>query len=68
MTRGQEFRLKREQLGLSQTELARKMGMLPQAINRIENGERDPTNIHMAFIDALCECYKRSNGYADVNE
>lgn len=45
----QEFKDIRTQLGLTQAELGKIMGMTQQAIHLIE-GKRSPTSIHEAFI------------------
>jgi DNA-binding transcriptional regulator YiaG len=45
-----EFAAIRRQLGLSQVELARIMGIGNGEISRIETGERKPTRLHAAFI------------------
>ena len=39
-----EFRSLRLQLGLTQTELANRLGMTQPMVSRIERGEREPTN------------------------
>ena len=45
-----EFRQSRLRLGLRQLELADIMGMTPQAVSRIECGDREPTRQHAAFL------------------
>ena len=45
-----EFREARLRLGLRQLELADIMGMTPQAVSRIECGDREPTRQHAAFL------------------
>ena len=49
----QEFKTIRQQLGLTQAELAETMGMTQQAVSRIERGERQPTKQQWAFIAHL---------------
>lgn len=44
-----EFRQLRDQLGLSQAELGRLMGLAAREISRIEN-DRQPTRVQAAFI------------------
>lgn len=46
----QQFRTIRQHLGLTQAELAETMGMTPQAVSRIERGERQPTKSMAAFL------------------
>jgi len=46
----QEFKAIREQIGLTPTELGRLMAMTYHEIHRIENGVRQPTAKHAAFI------------------
>lgn len=53
---GAELREARLRLGLSQTELARVMGMPQPSLARLETGERRITNIHAAFVRHLLEC------------
>ena len=48
-----EFKQIRQQLGLTQAELAETMGMTQQAVSRIERGERQPTKQQWAFIAHL---------------
>ena len=45
-----EFRTLRLQLGLTQAELGKIMGMRPQEISRIESVRATPTKIQAAFI------------------
>ncbi len=45
------MREKRKELGLSQAELAKKIGVSRQTINMIENGEYNPT---LALCIKLC--------------
>jgi hypothetical protein len=45
-----EFAAVLQELGLSQTDLGGHMGMTRQAVNRIVNGERQPTKMMGAFI------------------
>jgi transcriptional regulator with XRE-family HTH domain len=53
---GEEFKNIRIELGLTQGQLGKRMGMsltkkgYCPAISRIETGEREPTNIHAAFL------------------
>lgn len=51
----QEFKTIRQQLGLTQAELAETMGMTPQAVSRIERGERQPTLQQAEFINHIKE-------------
>ena len=44
-----EFRTVRDQLGLSQSELGRLMGLTAREISRIET-DRQPTRVQAAFI------------------
>lgn len=53
-----EFRAIREDLGLTQTELADWLGMNQPHISRIERGEREPTNQQGAAILLLRELLK----------
>lgn len=47
----QEFKVIRNELGLSQSQLASIMGLAgKQAVSAIESGRRMPTKIHAAFI------------------
>ena len=48
-----DFRNKRIGLGLTQEELALKMGMYQSGISRIERGDREPTKVQKAFINSL---------------
>lgn len=50
-----EFRGIRRHLGLSQTELAARLGMTQPMVSRIERGEREPTNQQGAAILLLQE-------------
>ena len=51
----EEFRAIRRQLGLSQTELADRLGMTQPMVSRIERGDREPTNQQWAAIMLLRE-------------
>ena len=46
----EDFRQARLRLGLRQRVLGVLMGMMPQSINKIERGRREPTGIQAAFI------------------
>ena len=50
-----EFRAIRRQLGMSQTELAARLGMTQPMVSRIERGDREPTNQQAAAITLLRE-------------
>ena len=50
-----EFRAIRQALGLTQTELADRLGMTQPMVSRIERGEREPTNQQGAAILLLQE-------------
>ena len=50
-----EFRAIRQALGLTQTELADRLGMTQPMVSRIERGEREPTNQQGAAIMLLRE-------------
>lgn len=56
MTTGERIKAQREALGISQDELARKLGYQSRSsINKIESGERDlPQSKIKAIADALC--------------
>ena len=54
----QQFRSLRKALGLTQTELADRLGMTQPMISRIERGEREPTNQQGAAIMLLRELLK----------
>lgn len=51
----EEFRAIRQSLGLTQTELADRLGMTQPMVSRIERGEREPTNQQGAAITLLRE-------------
>ena len=55
-----EFRAIRQALGLTQTELAAKLGMTQPMVSRIERGEREPTNQQGAAILLLAELMKKN--------
>ena len=57
-----EFRATRQALGLSQTELADRLGMTQPMVSRIERGERQPTVQQGAAILLLSELMKKENG------
>ena len=59
---GQQFRSLRKALGLTQAELADRMGMTQPMVSRIERGERGPTNQQGAAILLLSELMKKENG------
>ena len=50
-----EFRAIRQSLGLTQTELADRLGMTQPMVSRIERGDREPTNQQGAAILLLRE-------------
>ena len=54
----EEFRAIRQALGLTQAELADRLGMTQPMISRIERGEREPTNQQGAAIMLLRELLK----------
>jgi len=56
-----EFRATRQALGLSQTELADRLGMTQPMVSRIERGERQPTVQQGAAILLLAELMKKEN-------
>jgi len=45
----------RKQLGLSQEDLARKLGVSLATVNRWENGLSKPSKLAKAQVDAFCE-------------
>ena len=51
----EEFRAIRQALGLTQAELAARLGMTQPMVSRIERGEREPTNQQGAAIMLLRE-------------
>ena len=55
-----EFRATRQALGLSQTELADRLGMTQPMVSRIERGERQPTVQQGAAILLLSELMKKN--------
>ena len=57
-----EFRAIRQALGLSQTELAAKLGMTQPMVSRIERGDRKPTNQQGAAITLLRELLTKEGG------
>lgn len=57
-----EFRQIRHALGLSQTELAAKLGMTQPMVSRIERGAREPTNQQGAAIMLLRELLTKEEG------
>ena len=57
-----EFRAIRRQLGLTQAELAARLGMTQPMVSRIERGDREPTNQQGAAIVLLAELMKKENG------
>ena len=59
-TRSELFRRLRKEMGLSQTDLARAMGMTQAGVSCIETGKRNPTKVQMALI-ALLSKDKTSN-------
>lgn len=59
---GKEFRrIREEELGLTQAQLGRTMGMKQQAIQRIET-KRGPTTIQAAFILFIVSAVRRYRG------
>ena len=57
-----EFKAIREDLGLTQAELADWLGMTQPMVSRIERGEREPTRQQAAAILLLAELMKKENG------
>ena len=57
-----EFRAIREDLGLTQVELADWLGMAQPHVSRIEREERQPTNQQGAAILLLSELMKKETG------
>ena len=57
-----EFRAIRDRLGLSQAELAARLGMTQPMVSRIERGEREPTNQQGAAILLLRELLTKGEG------
>ena len=57
-----EFRAIREDLGLTQVELADWLGMAQPHVSRIERGARQPTVQQGAAIMLLAELMKKENG------
>ena len=57
-----EFRAIREDLGLTQAELADRLGMTQPMVSRIERGARQPTVQQGAAIMLLAELMKKENG------
>lgn len=59
---GKEFRrIREEELGLTQAQLGKTMGMRQQAIQRIESS-RGPTTIQAAFLRFIEAAVKRYRG------
>ena len=52
-----EFRAIRGQIGLTQEELGKIMGIPQRSISRIESGKREPTEVHARFIRYIQETY-----------
>lgn len=63
----EEFRSIRLRLGLTQTELADRLGMTQPTVSRIERGEREPTNQQGAAILLLAELMKKENGQGKIS-
>lgn len=59
-----EFSAIRRQLGLTQAELADRLGMTQPMVSRVERGEREPTNQQGAAILLLSELIKKETGKA----
>ena len=59
---GQQFRSLRKALGLTQAELADRLGMTQPMVSRIERGEREPTNQQGAAILLLRELLTKWEG------
>ena len=58
-----EFRRIREEMELTQAELAKKMGLVQPAVSRIECGERNPTKqqaMHIKALRLLHACHRLS--------
>ena len=58
----EEFRTIRQQLGLTQAELAERLGMTQPMVSRIERGDREPTNQQGAAITLLRELLTKGDG------
>ena len=58
----EEFRTIRQQLGLTQAELAERLGMTQPMVSRIERGDREPTNQQGAAIMLLRELLTKGKG------
>lgn len=68
MTTGKYVSLRRQQIGMSQTDLAKKAGCTPQAISLIENDKRGiPTKKLQTFANAL-ECNVDDLIHAEIIE
>lgn len=48
--RGERLRQERERLGLSQHELARRIGTGPNQVSRYETGESEPSTVQLAYL------------------
>ena len=57
-----EFKAIREDLGLTQAELADWLGMTQPMVSRIERGDREPTNQQGAAILLLRELLTQEDG------
>ena len=52
---GQEFRIKRNLLDLTQAELAEKLGLNPNTVSRYENGDlKIPKTVELAIEHLKC--------------
>lgn len=49
----------RQRLGLSQEELAQKLGVSFTSVNRWENGQTKPSKLARRQIDILCKKYEK---------
>jgi transcriptional regulator with XRE-family HTH domain len=55
---GEEFKRKRHQLGLTQAQLANKLGVTATAVARWERGERSVSEPVARFLTLLCQLAK----------
>lgn len=53
----------RKKLGLTQAQLARKLGVDRAAVNQWEAGTRTPSGIAVKFMELLLELHERGIGY-----
>ena len=57
----------RQQLSISQEDLARELGVSYATVNRWENGQAKPSKLARAQLDAFCE-RMQADGILDLSE